>query len=306
MLKTLILVATYDRYFWHYIERHTEMYDVYMSYISYSTILPHEYIRKYRKYNFVKVGKKTEWVHHLDEYNKVIIFEGAYSNEIGRILKKRNFEKGVFLIFWNYTDRTPYKQWDMINAIEKNIKIYSFNRTDCEKYNLYFNPTFYEPYSVDFAANVQYDIMFSGVIKHNRGDLLETTLKYIHAENYKTLIDVWNTSGGRTEYFEINNKPTPYMDYLKLIAKSRVMLDLRDIIEDGLSLRALEAMFYHKKIITNSPHIKNETFYRKNNIFILGEDRIDELKEFVFSPFDASIDAALADYRMMPWIERFV
>lgn len=305
-LKTLILIAGYDRYFWHYIDLHTETYDIYVPYISYSTFFSHEYIRKHRKYNFVKIGKKTEWMHHLDEYNKVIIFEGAYSNEIGRILKKKKFEEGVFFVYWNYTDRAPYKQWDMINAIEKYIKIYSFNRTDCEKYNMYFNPVFYEPYSLNLTADVQYDIMFSGMIKHNRVDLLETTLRYIHAEDYKTLIDVWDTERGKTEYFEIGNKTTPYMDYLRMIEKSRCMLDLKDFIEDALSLRVLEAMFYHKKIITNSPYIKKEAFYHKNNIFILGEDHIDELKEFVFSPFDASIDAALADYRIVPWIERFV
>lgn len=304
--KTLILIASYDRYFWQYIERHTEKYDVYMPYVSYSRVFPYEYIRKHTKYVFIKVGKKTEWVHRLDEYNKVIIFEGIYSNEIGKILKKKSFEKGVFIIFWNYTHRTPSKQWDMLNVIEKYIKVYTFNKTDCEKYNLFFNPTFYEPYPLNLSVDVQYDIMFSGMMKHDRINLLESTLKYIHAENYKTLIDVWDTNGGRTEYFEISDKKTPYMDYLKMIEKSRVMLDLRDIIEEGLSLRALEAMFYHKKIITNSPYIKGEAFYNKNNIFILDEDDLDDLEEFIFSPFDTSTDSALADYRLEPWIERFV
>ena len=305
--KTLILIASYNKYFWQYIERNTEKYDVYISYASYSRVFPYEYIRRHRKYNFIKIGKKTEWIHQIDEYNRVIIFEGAYSNEIGRILRNKKFEKGVFVIYWNYTDRTPSKQWDMLNVIEKYIKVYTFNKTDCEKYNLFFNPTFYEPYHYfDFSADVQYDIMFSGMIKHDRVNLLEGILKYIHAENYKVLIDIWGTGGGRTEYFEIQERQTPYMEYLKMIEKSRIMLDLRDIIEDGLSLRALEAMFYHKKIITNSPYIKEESFYCKNNIFILGEDDVNSLEEFIYSPFDTSIDSSLVTYRLETWIERFV
>lgn len=305
--KTLILIPSYERYFWQYIDLITEEHEVFAPYVSYSRILPHEYIRKHRKYNFIKVGKKTKWINHLSVYDKVIIFDGAYSNEIGRILRKRFFKNGTYLILWNYTDRTPSKQWDMLNVIEKNIKIYSFNKTDCQKYNLLFNPTFYEPCTtMDPSMKIKYDIMFSGLIKHDRVNLLETTLKYIHIEQYNYLIDVWDTNVGETQYFEIKNESTSYMDYLKMIAQSRAMLDLRDIIEEGLSLRALEAMFYHKKLITNSPYIKKEAFYSSINIFILGEDDLSTLHAFVYSPFNTKIDTTLDDYRMKAWIERFI
>jgi hypothetical protein len=42
-----------------------------------------------------------------------------------------------------------------------------------------------------------------------------------------------------------------------------------------------EALKYEKKIITDNPHVKNYDFYRKENIFIIGEDSENELKNFI-------------------------
>lgn len=309
MKKALILIATENRYFWNYIQKNTKDYDIWIAYKKYLYAPPKKFLVKHRELNFLKIGILGNWKNHIKQYDKVIMFDSSFSNQLGKKLSKYKFERGVFFIYWNYSDRNQEKMELQLGAIDEYISKYSFNLTDCEKYHLLYNPTFYEPYDLEKLGNVsiKYDIIFSGYLKNDRFERLDDFLTSIEKKKYRLMIDVWGKKEGKkTERFEIKDTATPYMEYLKLIAESRVMLDIATVIEKGLSLRALEAMFYKKKLITNDPYIKHEKFYSPNNIFIIGMDDIEKLDEFIDGNFDESVLKELDEYRIQPWIDRFV
>ena len=67
----------------------------------------------------------------------------------------------------------------------------------------------------------------------------------------------------------------------------------------------MEALFLERKLITNNTDIKNYDFYNHDNIFILGEDNINEIKEFINKPYK-KIDQDIIDYYDFDqWLNRF-
>ena len=66
--------------------------------------------------------------------------------------------------------------------------------------------------------------------------------------------------------------------------------------QDGLTWRALESIFYGRKLITNFKDIKSYDFYTPNNIFVIGSDAEEELASFLDSPYKSISDDILQKY----------
>lgn len=105
----------------------------------------------------------------------------------------------------------------------------------------------------------------------------------------------------------IISRPLPYAETLKRIRKSRCVLEIVQNGQSGLTLRSLEAMFYGKKLITNLSSVKDEKFYRKENVYILGDESQpwQSIEEFLSSPaVPLSEYGLLDDYDITTWIKR--
>ena len=76
--------------------------------------------------------------------------------------------------------------------------------------------------------------------------------------------------------------------------------------QSGLTLRALEALFYKKKLITNNISIMNEMVYNKKNIYIIGVDNNKSVKEFLSEPYFIleNYDDLVSYYSFDSWIKR--
>lgn len=100
-----------------------------------------------------------------------------------------------------------------------------------------------------------------------------------------------------------------YVDYLSVlgyIEKSKCILDICQDGQTGMTLRAVEAMFYDKKIITNNKKYKYLPFYQSNQIYIIEDDNFSGMKEFL----DGKDTRYAVDdkdyYNVESWIKRFV
>ena len=81
-----------------------------------------------------------------------------------------------------------------------------------------------------------------------------------------------------------------------------------DIVEKEIqwqTLRPLLALTNKKKLITNNVGIRNEKYYSPDNIFILGEDDSEKLKDFVNSDFVSIDPNDLNYYNASSWLSRF-
>lgn len=85
----------------------------------------------------------------------------------------------------------------------------------------------------------------------------------------------------------IDYKPQiSYDEILKIVAQSKVIIDLTQEKQSGLTLRPLEAIFFKKKLITNNVNIEKCRFYNKNNIYVIDTENIQIPITFFSSPYE--------------------
>jgi hypothetical protein len=145
-----------------------------------------------------------------------------------------------------------------------------------------------------------YDVLFVGKDKGRAPMIndLEHTMSEMNIDTYFYIVNDKALAG--------NHRPfVPYEEYLTLLSKSKSILDIVQPGQNGLTLRPMESLFFRKKLITNDPTIKTREFYKPNNIFIIGEDNVDGLKQFLATPFEDIPADIVKHYDIDSWLKRF-
>lgn len=238
----------------------------------------------------VKISILGKWKNEINKYDKFIIFESLYNEKVAKKIKRTKKENKVIVYFWNYIDdNNKY----ILN--DKNIdEFWTFDKNDAKKYNMKYNSQFYTKNVKIQDEQNKYDVLFLGRPKTRKKDIVDLEKKL-------------KEEGIQTNFKIIENEKdyVSYDEYLKMIAESKCILDYNQEGQVGLSLRPMEALFLERKLITNNTDIKNYDFYNYDNIFILGEDNINEIKEFINKPYK-KIDQDIIDYYDFDqWLNRF-
>lgn len=92
---------------------------------------------------------------------------------------------------------------------------------------------------------------------------------------------------------------------MKLNNLSKAIVEINQSQQNGLTVRALEALFTEKKLITNNLDIINMDFYNKNNIFIIGQDSFNLLRKFIDSDYEKIPKSIIDNYSASKWLARF-
>ena len=226
--------------------------------------------------------------------------------------------KQVFFFLWDPARCPRYAPAPQTLArLKCCYKVYSFQQEDCANFGLRFNSTMYAPPPRGFLpqnAAPLCDVLFLGVPK-DRLPQLRRLHAALTARNLRTCFRV-----GLTGYDDLPEEHAPgwlvtrewvdYPKYLQWVARSRALLDLYQSIQTGFSLRVMEHIFFEKKLITNNRAIRRPyggapAFYHPDNIFILGDDNINDLPAWLNRPF-VSVPARAKEYfRFENWVGRF-
>lgn len=235
-----------------------------------------------------------DWINSLEQYEKVVFF-ASKDYVILRYLKRKQIR--IIFWYWNPAFRMGLPKKELYNLAE----IWSFDPSDCKKYNLKFNTTFYFK-GISLPKNeIEYDAIFLGINKSRR-DYLNKLELLLNKNKLDTFFYIIPDKGEKTKSCLT---PIPYNKYLIYLSKAKVLVDISPIGQTGLTVRTMESIFFKKKLITNVKKIKLQPFYKKENIFIIDEDREDQLKQFVNSPY-VPIDKSIVDsYDFNNWLERF-
>lgn len=232
-----------------------------------------------------------KWKNMVREYDEVILFDNGFQKYIPRYIKKKN--KNIKVVLW---------LWNSINNSNKKFlknryidEFWTFDKRDALKYNLNYNTQFYtSEIKLDNSKEKDNDIIFLGKGK-NREDIIS---------NFKEKTKKYNLNNN---FIIINNDDEfiKYEDYLKMIENSKAILEIMTPGQNGLTLRSMEALFFEKKLITNNLNIYNYDFYNPNNVFILGKDNIENIKEFINEPYKKINQQIIDYYDYKSWINRF-
>jgi len=230
--------------------------------------------------------------------NDTILLLGIYNYAELFRLRKRFQSNKMVLWLWNPVMKTYRRNaYDVIRRLKSlKYEIFTFDDADAKEFNLGLRSQFTLIPSANLKDknNIKYDTYFLGQPKGR--------LKIL-----KRLEQIY-TEMGIKYCFKIVNTPADYIPYeenIRNVSLSKSVLELCQEGQRGLTLRALEAMLCHRKLITNNKSIVEEDFYSPQNVFVIGKDTNENLKHFIDSDFVVVDDAILEKYDFNNWLEYF-
>ena len=248
-------------------------------------------LRICRKLNILNSFFYNSWKNDIGQYDVVILGENGYSKSISRYIRKKNKKCKIVMYFWNKINGAYSKHLQ-----DKNIdEFWTFDKEDAKKYNIKYNSQFYTKNIQLKSKPQEFDILFLGRAKNRKNEIIELKNK-LEQQNLKCNFIVIEDE---KDYIE-------YDKYLDLISKSKCILDYNQKGQTGLTLRPMEALFFNKKLITNNKDIKNYNFYNSKNIFILGENKMEEVDKFLNTPSEKIHEDILNNYDFNSWVEKFL
>ena len=236
-----------------------------------------------------------DWVHYLNQDVQFIVFDACRPyHRLKRRLKKAKLRPIIY--YWN-----PVPDKNKIKELKADFSVFSYSSNDAKKYCINYNPTFFIDFPLDLTQTIIYDGIFIG---KNKGRLpkLERVYKLLDKPFFYVIRDGSETSN----VISLQSGVMDYGDYLKIFARSKVIIEILYADNADFTLRTMEALFYQKKLITNNKLIVNAPFYNKNNILVLKDDcSKEDINSFLALPFVPYSKEQVKYYSIDEWLKRF-
>ncbi len=228
------------------------------------------------------------WKNTVSDFDTIIVHASELTRTIPKWIRAQRPDIRIIYWYWN-----PVNEKSLPSLIDdEQTEIWSFDSDDCKKYGMKQNIQYYYDSKEEKELNIEYDVYFVG---HDKG----------RKEQLDKLANIFKDKN-ITYRFDIigENEPNiPYGEIRKRISKSKAILEINQSGQIGCTLRALEALFFQKKLLTTNSAVKNEEFYNENNIYIL-DDKLEDIDKFMNLPFTDTTDLK-KKHDIEAWIKRF-
>ncbi|HEX6169195.1 MAG TPA: hypothetical protein VFZ33_05850 [Chitinophagaceae bacterium] len=252
-------------------------------------------------YNEVVKGKLEAAFEINPQFDDILILRPDLIKEHLPFIKAHG--KRSIAYFWDSFSRIP----DGKEAIQFFDKFFSFEPRDVKDHQLLFLPNFYSPDLVIYK-NVSSHFDLSYVASYDdRLETLEKILVSLSPLDLKTNINIIATK--EPEAKNKNEKSItwftdvlPRKETIRIMGDSRVLLDIAQSKQDGLSFRIFEAMKLGKKIITTNQSVTTYDFYDPRNIFVWENENTIPARDFFTAPYSPPPVEILNKYSLQKWI----
>ena len=190
----------------------------------------------------------------------------------------------------------------MPNEIPSCYRVWSYDGGDCEKYGLrkFFCNGYFKCF-IKAHKKTKQDVLFVGGDK-GRGEYLLSIEKEMNALGISTKFIIVKSSKldkDKPYYHE----PVSYDVVTDMVAESKAVLNVAMPGQTGVTMRDLEAILIGVKLITTNPHTKEEDFYNPNNVYLLNDNNIKGLIDFLEKPMTPIPDEIKHRYDFNKYIE---
>ncbi|MNE04632.1 hypothetical protein D3C80_971690 [compost metagenome] len=200
-------------------------------------------------------------------------------------------------------------------------KIFSFDKTDSEKIQrVSFRPLFYiDDYArmeLDSNCSNSIELCFIGTVHSDRYDLLKEIRSQIESFGYKHYFFMFFPSPilflyrkfkdvkfYKAKYKEFNFKSLSQKEIIKIIRKSKIVLDIHHPAQTGLTMRSIEMLGANRKLITTNPDIRQYDFYNENNILIIDRNKPEINKSFFETSYEKNEPSIRYKYSIEGWLK---
>lgn len=241
-----------------------------------------------------------KWKNDVKDFSDIILFANKMTLPVLYWLQDTYPNKRIIFWYWNPVNKSINPEKIHLNA---NTELWSFDKNDSEKYNMSYNTSFYLKNLSEKKYDIKKDIFFIGLDKgrYDKLNKLKSEFEEAGINVDLRIVRERNSHKSNKKY----SLPLSYIEVIDNIRSSRAILEIMQDGQIGLSLRTFESLYFGKKLITDNYSIKDEPFYNEHNIFILGIDDLSNLKNFIYSEWDTSVNIWCDYYSPKKWLERF-
>ena len=236
--------------------------------------------------------------------DKIIVFDSYTTARQLNWLKSHWPEKRVILWYWNSVLNEK-----LIRNLPEGVELWSYSRKDSEKYGMRLNTQFYfdclakeaeicrrkplasKPRAMFFGRDKGRSVHINEIGEALRRVGVDTDIHIVA-----------NTPPGLQSLR--NPDLVSYRTIVDMVKETEILIDYCQDPDSGLSLRAMESMFFGKKLITNNIEILDSDFYNPANIYVLGHDSR-SLKDFVDCQKELVAPEIRDRYLLTNWLKRF-
>ena len=247
------------------------------------------------------IAEKLESI--FDEYplfNDILILRPDLIKEYLPHVKLHG--KRLIAYFWDSFERIP----DGKETIPYFDKFFSFQAKDANEHNVSFRPFFYPP---DLSANKSIEPEFDlGYVASydSRVNVLERIMDSLAPLNLKTSINITNVKkvGIKNDKKSIHwlSSVLPPDKTWAITTKSKVLLDIAQPKQEGLSFRPFDAIGLEKKLITTNQSIVSYDFFDPKNIFLWEDENTVPSKDFFTTPYQSPSPDIVKKYSLENWL----
>ncbi len=234
-----------------------------------------------KKRIYIRLGKINEACKAVSKELFTLIDNQPKDIDYIFIIKADNFQEEHIDFLNKKYPNTPIVLylWDSIkwlnnrDALLKRFKsIYTFDRLDAQRYNLKFRPLFYRQQRGSKPDTFLYDVSFVGswhterysFLKKIKYQLKDNDVSYkfiLRGGGFSIFVDKYITRRiDKEDGSMFITTPIPYNQYLNICMNSRVILDIANPMQSGLTIRTIEMLGMGKKLLTTNSDIIHYDF----------------------------------------------
>ena len=252
---------------------------------------------KYVHYNHV-ILKEIENFENIDV--SIYIKADFLSPKTIKAINKKS--KKSVLIISDSINRYPKTK----NILSLFDQVFSFEKKDCKKYNLYFKTNFIYKYSDTATPRFRHKV-FNISSLDKRFPVFQKIAKRLYEMKIDYKIIIFTSKKDKAPYLEFSKKPLSISEINKLQEESEILLDVHRKEQQGLSFRVFESLGLHKKLITTNTDIVNYDFYKSQNIFVIENENNFTIPESFFeAPYSKIPESLLEKYRVENWVDELI
>lgn len=247
-------------------------------------------VRDYYTKNILSFPEKMDYF--------LVVAGLEFSKEFIRDLKKKNPGIVCIIFLWDKLEYTTLR-----NSVEEFDYIFSFDREDCEKYNFIFQPSFFLTNCGIAVSDAErkYDISYIGALRDlKRYEFIEHIYQLAKRYNLSYFLKLVYSKKNKLNFPGLSEiisleKISP-QENMEILRYSKVVCEVPFAKQSGLTLRALQSIFFKNKIITLNEDIKHYDFYCEKNIKVIHSlDEIDKIEKEFFIEDYIEIDSKIVE-----------
>jgi len=231
-----------------------------------NNLLPDQ-LAAYQEKHYRKILQQTNGQH----YDYLFVIRGfMLSQDFMDTFKKRYPGAQTIMYQWDSNRANPF-----VHLIDSFDKVISFDFEDCENHpSISYLPLFYtddvKQVAEQHREHIEFDFFFMGWYFPERYAAVARFKEYAIEKGWKlkAFLYIPRTSlikeklkGTKLDYSIVSSTHMPRTEYLDILSRSRVMVDVSNPRQTGLAMRVIEALACGTKVLTNNRRLTEDKLH---------------------------------------------